>query len=153
MLNSYQGLKDKNHIYKVCDATKIIELLNSKERAVIVFSFPECPWCQAAIPYLNDVAKELNYNEVYYLNILKMREENSSEYQAIFNKIRYDIANPEKINAPTVIVIDNGEVLGFHIDTVTSHVKNENEVLMPMTQEQVEELKNIYRELLTLKQE
>ena len=32
-------------------------------------------------------------------------------------------------------------------------VANENEVLMPMTQEQVDELKNIYRELLTLKQE
>ena len=153
MLNNYQELKDKNHIYKVCDATEIIDLLNSKERAVIVFSFPECPWCQAAIPYLNDVAKELNYKEVYYLNILKIREENSIEYQTIFNKIRYDIANPEKINAPTVIVIDNGEVLGYHIDTVSSHVKNENEVLMPMTQEQVDELKNIYRELLTLKQE
>lgn len=151
MLNNYQDLKDKNHIYKVCEPSEIIELLNSNERAVIVFSFPECPWCQAAIPYLNEIAKELEYEQVYYLNILKIREENTEEYQTIFNKIRYDIANPEKINAPTVIVIDEGKVLGFHIDTVESHVKNENEVLMPMTKDQIEELRNIYRELLNLK--
>lgn len=153
MLNNYQDLKDKNHIYQVCEPSEIIDLLNSTERAVIVFSFPECPWCQAAIPYLNEIAKELNYEQVYYLNILKIREENTLEYQTIFNKIRYDIGNPEKINAPTVIVIDNGVVLDYHIDTVSSHVKNENEVLMPMTEEQIEELRSIYRELLALKQE
>lgn len=151
MLSNYQSLKDKNHIYKVCQPKEIIELLNSKERAVIIFSFPECPWCQAAIPYLNEIAKEQNYDKIYYLNILKIREENSEEYLTIFNKIRYDIGNPEKINAPTVIVIDNGKVLGYHIDTVESHVKNDNDVLMPMNDEQIEELKNIYRELLNLK--
>lgn len=153
MLNNYQDLKDKNHIYQVSNPSDIINLLNSKERAVIVFSFPECPWCQAAIPYLNEIAKEQKYEKVYYLNILEIREGNTEEYQTIFNKIRYDIGNPEKINAPTVIVIDQGSVLGYHIDTVSSHVKNENEVLMPMTNEQVEELKMIYRELLALKQE
>ncbi len=151
MLNKYQNLKDKNHIYKICQPEEIITILNSNERAVIVFSFPECPWCQAAIPYLNEIAKEQNYDQVYYLNILKIREENSVEYQTIFNKIRYDIGNPEKINAPTVIVIENGQVLGYHIDTVESHVKNDNDVLMPMNEEQIEELKNIYRELLNLK--
>lgn len=150
MLNKYTNLKDKNHIFEVVDEYKIIELLNSKEKAIIIFSFPECPWCQAAIPYVNEIAKETGYNKVYYLNILKIREEQTEEYIKIYEHIRYDIGNPEKINAPTVIVINNNEVLGYHIDTVESHVKNDNNVLMPMTNEQVNELKEIYRKLFKL---
>ena len=150
MLNKYQSLKDKQHIFEVVDEYKIIELLESTEKAIIVFSFPECPWCQAAIPYINEIAKEQNYEKVYYLNILKIREEQTKEYLQIFETIRYDIGNPEKINAPTVIVINNGKVLGYHIDTVLSHVKNDNNVLLPMTNEQIEELKDIYRNLFKL---
>lgn len=150
MLNKYQNLKDENHIFEVVDEYKIIELLNSRKKAIIVFSFPECPWCQAAIPYINEIAKEEGIDKVYYLNILKIREEQTNEYLQIFEHIRYDIGNPEKINAPTVIVINNGNVLGYHIDTVESHVKTESGVLLPMNQEQIDELKDIYRKLFKL---
>ena len=150
MLNEYQKLNDKNHIFKVSTPSEIFELLNKDEKAIIVFSFPECPWCQEAIPYINEIAKEQDYNVVYYLNILEIRESKTDEYNAIYERIRYDIGNPDKINAPTVIVINNSKVLGYHIDTVESHVKNENNVLLPMTLEQAEELRNIYRELFRL---
>ena len=43
MLNKYQNLKDEQHIFEVVDEYKIIELLDSNEKAIIVFSFPECP--------------------------------------------------------------------------------------------------------------
>lgn len=150
MLNQYNNLNDNNHIFKVVDEFKVIELLNSNERAIIVFSFPECPWCQYAIPYVNEIAKETGNSEVYYLNILKIREEQTPEYKQIFEHIRFDIGNPEKINAPTVIVINNSEVVGYHIDTVPSHVKNDNNILPPMTNKQIEELKEIYRNLFKL---
>lgn len=149
----YPSLNDSKHIFEVVDENKIIELLNSEERTIIVFSFPECPWCQAAIPYINEVAKSLDYKKVYYLNILNIRENNTKEYQTIYEHIRFDIGNPDKINAPTVIVIDKKEVIGYHIDTVESHVKNENGILLPMTEEQINELKDIYYSLFTSKQE
>lgn len=154
MLRKYPTLKDNNHIFVVSTADEIIELLNSNQKAIIVFSFPECPWCQAAIPYINEIAKEEEYDKVYYLNILEMRENKESydheKYLEIFEKIRFDIANPEKLNAPTVIVINEGKVLGYHIDTVSTHIKNENNVLEPMTNSQIEELKEIYRKLFRL---
>ena len=154
MLKKYPLLNDKNHIFVVSTADEIINLLNSEQKAIIVFSFPECPWCQAAIPYINEIAKEQEYSKVYYLNILEMRENTESKdhekYLELFEKIRFDIANPEKINAPTVIVINNGSVLGYHIDTVETHVKNENNVLEPMNEEQINELKEIYRKLFSL---
>lgn len=154
MLRKYPQLKDKDHIFVVSTADEIIELLNSYEKAIIVFSFPECPWCQSAIPYINEIAKEQEYDKVYYLDILDMRENSESEdhkkYLEIYEKIRYDIANAEKINAPTVIVINEGNVLGYHVDTVTSHVKNENNVLEPMNESQIDELREIYRKLFSL---
>lgn len=154
MQRKYQQLNDSNHIFKVCCADEIIELLDSNKKAIIVFSFPACPWCQAAIPYINEVAKEMNYNEIYYLDIKDMRDNSKSKdhkkYIEIYEKIRFDITNPDNINAPTVIVINNGNVLGFHTDTVESHIKNENNVLDPMNDNQINELKEIYRKLFSL---
>ena len=33
--------------------------------------FPECPWCAAYVPYLNEVAKDNDVRKVYYYNIIK----------------------------------------------------------------------------------
>jgi hypothetical protein len=41
-----------------------------------------------------------------------------------------------------------GEVAGFHLDTVPTHVKNDNNILPPLTSEQENELLTILRNLI-----
>ena len=39
---------------------------------ILYFSFPECPWCQQYVYYLNEVAKSKGLEKVYYRNVLNV---------------------------------------------------------------------------------
>jgi molecular chaperone HtpG len=99
--------------------------------------------------YINS-AKEKGYDEVYYLDIKDMRDNEESEdrdiYLSIYNTIKDKIGNPDKIYAPTVIVLKNGEVTGYNEGTVVSHERVDG-TLPPMTDEQKDELREIYRNI------
>ena len=48
-----------------------------------------------------------------------------------------------RLNAPTFVKVVNGEMTMYHINTVDTHVLNENMVLPPLTDTQLKELKDI----------
>jgi thiol-disulfide isomerase/thioredoxin len=155
--DDYPLIKDRKHIFQYTNATKVIEILKGEskkdELEVIVFTFPECPWCQESLPRVNQVAKELAITEVLLLNVREMRDLKTPEYMEIFELVKDDIEfgegskERERINVPTIIVVKNGEIVGSHLSTVASHAIDENKVLPPMTDEQDAEFKAILRNL------
>ena len=56
IMKDYPSLNDKNHIYKEVKIDDVITMLKDQESFYLVMGFPECPWCQALMPVLNDVA-------------------------------------------------------------------------------------------------
>ena len=58
IMKDYPSLNDKNHIYKEVQIDDVITMLEDKESFYLVMGFPECPWCQALMPVLNEVAKD-----------------------------------------------------------------------------------------------
>jgi transposase len=109
---------------------------------------------QQSLPRLNVVAKEEGIKKIYLLDIKEMRTNKTPEYMTIFEKVKDHVdftegsLEKQNINVPNIIVIKNGQIIGSHMATVTSHVKDENSVLPPMTAEQETEYKNIVRDLL-----
>lgn len=146
----YPSLEGKNPIVKYTNVDDVIKKINGDYTGIIVFGFKKCPWCQASISYVDEIAKEKKYKEVLYLDIKDMRDNtesaNHEKYLMIYEKIKEEIGNPEKILAPTVIVLKNGTITGYHVATVTSHVIVDGN-LPPMTDEQINELKEIYRNI------
>ena len=65
-------------------------------------------------------------------------------------KIEFDVVDQEKnrINAPTMIAVKDGKLSGFHIDTVSSHIINEQGILPPLSEEQKNELHKVIKDLL-----
>jgi thiol-disulfide isomerase/thioredoxin len=113
--------------------------------------FPACPWCQAVVPHVNKIAKEEGFKTIYYLDILDMRNETSKDhnkYLELKNLIS-DAVDKEKdrINGPTFIVVKNGQMVGYHLDTVSSHQLVDG-ILPPMTNDQINELHEILRNLI-----
>lgn len=151
-MNKYPALTDTNHVYKEIEVDTLIKKLNKKESFVVILGFPECPWCQAIMPVLNDVAKESNEKTVYYLYLKEIRDDenhkNHDKYLELVNNHFKDAIDTKnnRLNAPTVIKVEKGIMTKYHIDTVSSHVMNENHVLPALTEEQKDELKNILRE-------
>lgn len=101
---------------------EIIEILKHGT-GIVYLGFPECPWCQAYVSYLDEVAKETKIEKIYYLNILEIRKNNTKEYQEIVslldNYLSYDEEGKKRIYVPAVVAVKEGEIIGF--DDETSH--------------------------------
>lgn len=145
----YPALDNQQVIIRYVDIDEIFNALNNSS-AIIMMGFKECPWCQYAIEYVNKVAIEKGYQEVFYLDIKDLRDNEKNKqhekYLELYTLIKSDIGNPEKIIAPTVIVVKDQKIIGYHTGTVTSH-QLENGTLYPLNDEQILELELIYSQL------
>ena len=136
---------DKNNPVKYIEFNEVIDLLTTGT-GVIYFGFPGCPWCRNMIPVLFDVANE-NNSLVYYFNPSDIRTNGDENYQKLVNILKdylMENDNGEKtLYVPDVYFIRDGKIVGHHLSTVDSQTSP----AIPLTDEQTEELKNIYQEL------
>lgn len=117
----YKGVsKDNVFVYKTHN--EINEMLE-KGTGVIYLGFPSCPWCQAYVPYLNEVAKEMEIKEIAYFNILEARKNNTVAYQKTVSLLEDFLSTNDegikRIFVPEVIVVDNGVIKSHNNDTST----------------------------------
>ncbi len=115
----YSGVSEYNvFVYK--NADDIIKILEHGT-AVVYLGFPECQWCQAYVPMLNEVADIEGLEKIYYFNISEDRKNNTEEYQkmvSILNdKLQYDDEGNKRIYVPTVVAVSDGEILAFDDET------------------------------------
>ena len=149
----YPEVTDNKHLFETVTVDKVLSMIENKETGIIVLGFKSCPWCQKLMPYVNRVAKEKHHKVIYYVDIKDMRDNPDSpdheKYLVMKEKFAVAVdAKNDRINAPTTIMLVEGEVVGFHLDTVPTHVKNDNNILPPLTSEQENELLTILRNLI-----
>ncbi len=110
--------EDNVFVYKTID-----EIINILEHGtgVVYLGFPECPWCTAYVPYLNEVAKANSVDKVYYYNIYNDRKENNDNYKKLVDilkeYLKFDEEGNKRIYAPSVIAVKDGEILDFDDET------------------------------------
>ena len=150
---------DKTNPIKYLSETDLNEFLQ-EGTGIIYFGFPECPWCRNLVPVLIDALKEKDINDVYYMNVKEIRDlkelsngkivtkkEGSNSYKTIIEKLdnylpAYEGLNDDTVKrlyVPAVFFIKNGEVVGTHFNTVDSQTNP----MIPLTEAQYSELKNI----------
>ena len=115
----YKTMTEYNYyVYK--DIDEIIKILEHGTGAVYL-GFPECPWCGAYVPMLNEVAEIGGLEKIYYYNILEDRTKKTKEYQKIVSildeYLQYDEEGNKKIFVPAVIFVSKGEIIGFDDET------------------------------------
>ncbi len=143
----------------------------SEGSGVIYLGYPECPWCRNAVPVLLDASKELNMN-IYYMNMhderdsIKAREDGSLEvvnegtegYKKLLERLDSilpdytleDIhgntvsANEKRVYVPLVVFVRDGEIVGYHADTVDSQTNPQ----ILLNEDQKNELMDIYLDLM-----
>lgn len=119
----YQSLPlDNLFVYKT--ESEIIDILRNGT-GIVYLGFSECPWCCKYVSMLNEVAKELEMEEIYYYNIKEARSNNTAGYQEIveiLNKyLLTDDEGKKRIYVPDVTFVVDGKIL-FH-DNETSVVE------------------------------
>ena len=110
----------KNNVFVYRSADEIIKILEGGT-GIVYLGFPECPWCQAYVPMLNEVAKEEGIEKIYYFNIREDRQENSNDYQKIVklvkNYLMKDDEGNERIFVPDVYAVKEGKIIGHNNET------------------------------------
>lgn len=113
------SIKNK-FVYK--DEKKVIDILKNGT-GIIYFGFPECPWCQQYVKYLDAVANESSIKEVVYLNVLQIRKDNTKEYQELVEILKEylnkDENNNPRIFVPHIVAVKDGKILGSNNETAT----------------------------------
>jgi len=115
----YTQLTEDNYfVYR--NSEEIIKILEYGT-GVVYLGFPECPWCQAYVSMLNEVADIEGLEKIYYYNILEDRKNNTEEYKKMVSilsdYLQYDEEGNKRIYVPAVIVVSKGEIVGFDDET------------------------------------
>lgn len=117
----YSNVSDNNmFVYRTPE--EIIHILE-KGTGVVYMGFPECPWCQAYVPYLESAAREAGIEKIYYLNILSDRKNNTKDYQKIVSlledKLLSDDEGNPRVYVPDVTIVKEGVILAHDNETST----------------------------------
>lgn len=128
---------------------EIIDILKSGT-GIIYFGFPECPWCQNAVPVLIEAAKEMDIKEIYYFDPKEIRANDTNTYKEIVKLLGDNLTSDEngnkKLYVPDVYFVSDGKIVGHHFKTVDTQTDPKNS---PLTNDQKTELKNIYKGLIS----
>lgn len=163
-------ISSKNKV-KYADADKMLEVLD-KGTGILYFGYPTCPWCRNAVPVLIEAANELGIEDIYYMNVkderdeMKVREDGTLETTKEGTKGYYQLlkrmdaildeytledingnsvsTNEKRIFVPLVVFVREGEIVGYHLDTVPSQ---ENPFKL-LDENQKNELMDIYVDLI-----
>lgn len=110
----------EDNVFVYRDINEIINILKYGT-GVVYLGFPECPWCQRYVKYLNEMAKEVGIEKIYYFNILEDRENNTKEYQEIISILGDNLQRDEEGNlrvfVPNVSFVVNGKIVGNDCET------------------------------------
>ena len=109
-----------NNVFVYRDINQIKNIFENGT-GVVYLGFPECPWCQRYVKYLDEVAKEKGVEKIFYFNIRQDRTDNSDEYQTLVSELgeylsHDDEGNP-RIYVPDISFVVAGEVIGHDNET------------------------------------
>lgn len=110
----------EDNVFTYRSAEEIIKILENGT-GVVYLGYPECQWCQAYVPMLNEVAKGIGLEKIYYYNIRDARKENTKEYQRIVELLQdnllFDDEGNRRVYVPDVTVVKDGKILGHNNDS------------------------------------
>lgn len=95
--------EDEKKDFTDINVDKYIELYNSSEKSVVLFSRPTCGYCQIAEPILHNIAYKYDLN-IYHVNTDEMNEDDYkklSDTDQIF----------EQLGTPMLAVVSEGKIL------------------------------------------
>ena len=122
--------------------TTMLEAVDILENGtgVIYYGYPDCPWCEKAVPELNTTATQEDVY-IYYVNVkLPFEPEEYNKTRELTGKFQEDT---DKYYVPFVVAAKDGEVVDGHLLLVDGYSPSKE-----MTKEQKQELRDIYKDLI-----
>ena len=110
---------DEDNVFVYKSASEVIGLLKTGT-GVIFLGTASNSWCQAYAPMLDEVAKDIGFKGIYYLDIEKDKHNNTLDYReilALINRFSAEDEENQRINIPNVIFVKNGIIVASDNET------------------------------------
>lgn len=111
---------DEDNVFVYAEIDEIIDILENGT-GIVYFGFPECPWCNQYVAYLDEVAKSEGIDTIYYYNIREDRSNNTDEYLQIVDFLSNYLSEDEdgnpRVYVPAVVFVNNGSIVAFDDET------------------------------------
>ena len=147
-LSGYDSMSDYDGESRLVetDVNEMVKLINDKETFVVFFSFEECPYCNAIMPYVNKAAEDADMYVGYIDTRSNPEWTNNMEIDGYDKVVKYfgdhlpeDEDGKDHLYTPDMYFIKNGEVVARH-DGV---VEGADDPTVPLTSSQEENLMKI----------
>ncbi len=152
-LSGYQWLDDDDPAFTEISLQESIRMFSEGGSGIVVYSTDSCPFCNRAIPVLNDVLKEYGI-KAYYIDTSQPIASDQKTSMDLYNELctyidsifELDEDGEPMFQIPEVIAVKNGEIVGHHLSLLDSFILTDPEA--QLDEAQTEELKEIYRGLI-----
>lgn len=163
-MDDYYLLEDEDPAFYQITFDDSLRIFTEGGTGVILYSYPTCPWCNRAVPVLNEAAKDLGMN-IFYVYIYENEmvvEKTEEEWNATLDTF-YEVASkalPTDVDVetgeetpvfkvPLVIAVKDGKITSSHYSLVNGFtITSEDDTTSVLTDSQHEELLEIYKELI-----
>jgi len=113
-------LVGSGNIFVYRNAAQTADILKNG-RGIVFLGFKECPWCQQYAVYLQDAAREMEAEVIYYCDIKKDRETNSENYRKIVDifsdRLQYDDEGRPRVYVPDAAIVSRGRIITHDFET------------------------------------
>lgn len=168
-MQNYKYLDDSENVFESLTYGELLGILDREGTYVLYFGGAWCPNCQAAVPFINEVAKKEKITKIYNfdtrldhksakLDIRKANDESQTlMWETIIRKLNFDSGNVVKVDdipvlgsdgstistmpVPTVLVLKDGVMLG---SLTREYIYDE------MTEEDMNDYRNELKKLFDL---
>jgi len=118
-------LVEEDNVFVYISVSEAADILESGT-GILYLGFPECPWCQTYVFFLNEAAQTLGITEIFYASILSDRSNNTLAYRRIVDvlgdRLNLDADGNPRVFVPDISVVKDGVVLGHNNQTSQNHL-------------------------------
>jgi len=124
-----------------------LRLFDEQGSGILYFGYVGCPWCERAVPVLNEAVRETNVT-VWYVSTKDTFESSVLDTlkEDLYDALPVDSDGNRGFYVPMVVGVKKGKVTGHHTSLVDGfEIKSSSD---QMTDEQKTQLKNLYLDII-----
>lgn len=149
-MSGYKRLTTPDHHFVASSMKELLQAAKDKKSGVYYMGYVDCPWCQDAVPVLEEAAKEENV----YIHYVPIRDK---DHNITFDKntedqffawasssLPKDDQGKPTLYVPFVIAVKDGKIVKTHDGTFPDHDANKRD----LTDKEKAQLKDVYKKLI-----
>ena len=146
------SMLEKDNIYEYANAS-VARMVASGTKGIVLFG-TDNEWVNYYASIVNDIAKNMGINKIYYYDFTDNRDNNNATYEDILNKLNnyvvYNDYGTADIYAPTLLIVAGGKVIYFDSETsfISGNITPKNYWTNEKRQEKSNELIEVFLKYL-----